>query len=650
VGRARSLGKFEVVAGVGAVLLLASVVAVTGPSTAGAGPTPPTFSDVGPSHPFVEEIEWVATEGITEGYADGTFRPSLPVTRQAMAAFLHRFSGSPEGPFADPGFSDVVAPHPFGDEIAWAAAEGITTGFEDGSFRPGAPVTRQSAAAFLHRLEGEPAPDDAPSFSDVSVEHPFHTEISWLAGAGITTGYDDGTFRPGAVVTRQSAAAFLFRLDQLPDPPDPEVGVALGNPDSRLGSDPINGSGPENVWLSVGSRAAQKQSGDRYTNGACNLGAAGLVTGCSGTGADLNLEYAPHGHLYRVSVGPLPPGQPLRIQVYDPAWTSQGDLCGSNNMTPTQITALVASGETTMDDGASRYAADASPYCTGDQALNGDMAATSYIVRGPDDTPEDALDNPVISGCVRTFSGRSISATEIYDRLRQSTAYDSPAERGFEGLGFRQHFRQWFTLCTISSVEEGDYVVQVRSNPDTSDLPNSAVNADPAANPGGQNRFSLRAGFGSSGVPSGTGVQVQPTGHLVSTINGAESPATTYVARVDESHAGETLGFELFDLGDTAGGTVSFEVVPPPDANVGASFAGCTAVRDGTPNLSPTMTGCGISAMTSAVYNGRTVALQIPIPADYDCDEADEHGCWLRLVVSYANGATPNETFTLTNG
>ena len=30
---------------------------------------------------------------ITGGFADGTYRPTSPVTRQAMAAFLHRFDG-----------------------------------------------------------------------------------------------------------------------------------------------------------------------------------------------------------------------------------------------------------------------------------------------------------------------------------------------------------------------------------------------------------------------------------------------------------------------------------------------------------------------------------------------------------------------------
>src|SRR5688500_11860470 len=48
-------------------------------------------------------------------------------------------------------------------------------------------------------------------FSDVPTGHPFHDEISAIADAGITTGFDDGTYRPGATLTRQAMAAFLER-------------------------------------------------------------------------------------------------------------------------------------------------------------------------------------------------------------------------------------------------------------------------------------------------------------------------------------------------------------------------------------------------------------------------------------------------------
>lgn len=49
-----------------------------------------SFSDVPVSHPFYDEIEWVAEAGVANGFPDGTYRPGDPVTRGSMAAFLQR--------------------------------------------------------------------------------------------------------------------------------------------------------------------------------------------------------------------------------------------------------------------------------------------------------------------------------------------------------------------------------------------------------------------------------------------------------------------------------------------------------------------------------------------------------------------------------
>jgi hypothetical protein len=170
------------------------------------------FSDLAEDDPFFAEINWAVDQGLAAGYDDGTFGAARPVTRQAAAAFLHRLSGSPVGPFPDPGFTDVPVGHPFYDEIAWLADEGITEGQPDGSFGPTQPLSRQALAAFLHRLADAPAgPFPDPGFTDVPVGHPFYDEIAWLAAAGITDGYDDGTFRPLTTVSRQAMMAFLYR-------------------------------------------------------------------------------------------------------------------------------------------------------------------------------------------------------------------------------------------------------------------------------------------------------------------------------------------------------------------------------------------------------------------------------------------------------
>jgi len=79
---------------VGVALLLAAGLAGFGGSALAGGGGGQTFSDVPPSHPFYNDITWLSRSGITTGYPDGTFRPGAPVTRQAMAAYLQRaFSG-----------------------------------------------------------------------------------------------------------------------------------------------------------------------------------------------------------------------------------------------------------------------------------------------------------------------------------------------------------------------------------------------------------------------------------------------------------------------------------------------------------------------------------------------------------------------------
>ena len=187
-------------------------------------PLPPCsagpFSDVAVDHPFCAEIAWLAAEGLSQGYADGTFRPTAATSRQALASFLADHAGVARGCDAAR-FTDVTAASPFCGAITWLAQTELTTGYGDGTFRPADAVTRQAAVAFLARyaaeLTGEPVttPCSAAPFPDVPVGHPFCAEIAWAAAVGITTGYGDGTFRPAVVVSRQATAAFLARTDGL---------------------------------------------------------------------------------------------------------------------------------------------------------------------------------------------------------------------------------------------------------------------------------------------------------------------------------------------------------------------------------------------------------------------------------------------------
>ncbi len=115
-------------------------------------PEEPTFPDVPLDHPFYKEIEWLWADGIAQGYDNGDFQPNDPVTRQAMAAFLFRFaepySFVPDVPQI---FPDVPPSSPFYGEIQWLGLSGITEGYNDGDFQPNTAVARQAMVAFMYR-------------------------------------------------------------------------------------------------------------------------------------------------------------------------------------------------------------------------------------------------------------------------------------------------------------------------------------------------------------------------------------------------------------------------------------------------------------------------------------------------------------------
>lgn len=180
------------------------------------------FLDVNPGSPFEAEIGWLVDGGHAEGYADASFRPQGSITRQAFAAMLARYEGDAAGSGACDGaapFVDVSSAHVFCPEIGWLASRSITSGYRDGTFGPTLPITRQALAAFLYRYAhggADAGRCTGPSpFVDVAADSPFCAAIVWLADTQITTGYDGNVFGPVAPVTRQAFAAFLARFDAL---------------------------------------------------------------------------------------------------------------------------------------------------------------------------------------------------------------------------------------------------------------------------------------------------------------------------------------------------------------------------------------------------------------------------------------------------
>jgi hypothetical protein len=110
------------------------------------------FTDVDVDSRFCGDIQWLKDQGIADGFTDGTFHPHDPIGRQAVAQFVYRLTQGQDAPACtEQPFPDVAVDSPFCGAIAWFKAQGISEGYTGGMFQPTTSVTRQVMAAWIHR-------------------------------------------------------------------------------------------------------------------------------------------------------------------------------------------------------------------------------------------------------------------------------------------------------------------------------------------------------------------------------------------------------------------------------------------------------------------------------------------------------------------
>jgi Subtilase family/Fibronectin type-III domain/S-layer homology domain/PA domain len=171
------------------------------------------FTDNAPGSQYYDNVRWMQCAGITTGYADGNYRKASDISREESVGFLHRYV-KPETAAEPADFPDVSENSTFFEAISWANAEGVTTGYADGTFRPGQGVTRGEFASFVFRAVGPAAGTvEGEGFIDVPESSAHYEAIAWLAAENISTGYADDTFQPGRPITRGEVAALLSRTD-----------------------------------------------------------------------------------------------------------------------------------------------------------------------------------------------------------------------------------------------------------------------------------------------------------------------------------------------------------------------------------------------------------------------------------------------------
>ncbi|WP_342472656.1 InlB B-repeat-containing protein [Metasolibacillus sp. FSL H7-0170] len=167
------------------------------------------FHDV-EKHWAKEMIEELTALGIIQGFEDGTFRPNAPISRMHVAVLLTRAFSLDAVREAD-GFSDVPSTHPHYEAIQTLQQAGIIDG-ASGAFLPAENMTRAQLAKVLVGVL-ELTPEGTSSFVDVAGSHWSAGYIATLEREGITLG-DNGQFRPNEPVTRAQFVAFLYRIMQ----------------------------------------------------------------------------------------------------------------------------------------------------------------------------------------------------------------------------------------------------------------------------------------------------------------------------------------------------------------------------------------------------------------------------------------------------
>ena len=163
-----------------------------------------SFSDVPEDSWFYTDVMTLAESGVIGGYPDGTYRPTKKVTTGEALKMILLAAGYPE--------PEPAASHWARGYLNFAIEQGFLTRYEDISDLD-VNMTRGLVAKLAANALGLSAPGTYGTFTDT--DSPY---VEALCAAGIVGGYPDGTYRPGASISRAEIAAIVNRIYQSREP------------------------------------------------------------------------------------------------------------------------------------------------------------------------------------------------------------------------------------------------------------------------------------------------------------------------------------------------------------------------------------------------------------------------------------------------
>ena len=174
-----------------------------------------TFTDLEKGSTPYDSVMSLMSRGVIDGFTDGSFRPGADVTRGQAAKFIVEILDLNTTYIVDPEFKDVPKSHRFYKYIAALANEGFISGYKDGNYGVNDGLKRSQMAKILTDAYdfGERQLRNH-SFTDVNPNAYYAPYLQALIDNKITYGKTKTSFAPDELVNRGQMAMFLFRGDE----------------------------------------------------------------------------------------------------------------------------------------------------------------------------------------------------------------------------------------------------------------------------------------------------------------------------------------------------------------------------------------------------------------------------------------------------
>ncbi|MBQ9413621.1 MAG: S-layer homology domain-containing protein [Clostridia bacterium] len=179
------------------------------------------YPDVRKSDWYYNAVWHCVDQGLMRGYQNGRFGAVDGLQRQDFVVILSKIAKADLSKYQNStgGLKDVKAGSYYAPAVAWAVANGIVSGYQNGKFGVGDPITREQVCTIFWWYEGSPTINNVDvtlkSHKDASRISAFaKTAVAWAKQYGVISGMADGRIAPVENASRAQIAVILTNMDK----------------------------------------------------------------------------------------------------------------------------------------------------------------------------------------------------------------------------------------------------------------------------------------------------------------------------------------------------------------------------------------------------------------------------------------------------